>query len=160
MKFKLAVITFNAILLLSFGFPSYANESGNAEDLEAINTLILATTDAFNKHDAKAFVQFYTPDAILVTVRGERMIGASQIERGLSEVFKTRAKKGTLKTLDVTITFIKADVAIAHVVNEMSGVVSPQGKELPPHKELSIRVLVKENERWRVTAFHNTIITG
>jgi hypothetical protein len=32
------------------------------------------------------------------------------------------------------------------------------GQTLPPHQELSIRVLVKDQGAWRITAFHNTIL--
>jgi uncharacterized protein (TIGR02246 family) len=129
-------------------------------DEEAIRKIIAATTDAFNQHDAKAFVRFYTPDAELVTVRGERMNGAVEIEKGLATVFATRAKMAALKTLDVTIRFIRRDVAIAHVTNEMSGVLNAQGEQQRPHRELSIRVLVKDEGIWRVSAFHNTIISS
>jgi uncharacterized protein (TIGR02246 family) len=135
-----------------------AQSSSSSEDEQAIKKVIAGTTEAFNRHDSKAFARFYTPDAELVTVRGERMKGTAEIENGLTEIFATRAKAVTLKTLDVTIRFIRRDVAVAHVTNELSGLVSPEGEELPAHRELSIRVLVKERGRWLVTAFHNTIV--
>ena len=135
-----------------------AQSQSSHQEEEAIKKVIVETTEAFNKHDAKAFARFYTTDAELVTVRGERMKGTAEIERGLGVIFATRAKAATLKMLDATIRFIKPDVAVAHVTNEMSGVVSSEGEKLPSHRELSIRVFVKENGTWRVTAFHNTII--
>ena len=49
-------------------------------------------------------------------------------------------------------------IALAHVTNELSGLVGPEGQALPPHRELSIRVLVKDRGVWRITAFHNTIV--
>ena len=135
-----------------------AQSWGNREDEEAIKKVIAGTTDAFNRHDAKAFTSFYTPDAELVTVRGERMRGAAEIERGLTAIFATRAKAVSLRTLDTTVRFIRPDVAVAHVTNELSGLVNPGGEQLPAHRELSIRVLVKEQGRWLVTAFHNTMV--
>ena len=117
-----------------------------------------ATTDAFSRHDAKAWVKFCTPDAQLVTVRGESMKGIAAIEKGLTTIFQTRGRDVRLKTLDVTVRFIRPDVALAHVTNELSGLVSPEGQTLPPHQELSIRVLVKDQGVWRITAFHNTIL--
>ena len=147
-----------AVLLICYAVTSNAQRPTIDENEAAIRKVIAGTTEAFNKHDAKAFARFYTPDAELVTVRGERLKGAVEIEKGLAAIFATRATAATLKTLDVTIRFIKADVAIAHVTNEMSGVVNAGGQEMPPHRELSIRVLVKQKGTWRVTAFHNTII--
>jgi uncharacterized protein (TIGR02246 family) len=94
-----------------------AQSSNNREDEEAIRKVIAGTTEAFNQHDAKAFTRFYSPDAELVTVRGERMRGAAEIEKGLASIFATRAKAVTLRKLDVTVRFIRPDVAVAHVTN-------------------------------------------
>lgn len=132
--------------------------SGTRNDEDAIRAVIAATTDAFSRRDAKAWVTFCTPDAQLVTVRGEFMNGVGEIEKGLSAIFQTRGRNVTLKTLGVAVRFIRPDVALAHVTNELSGLVSPQGQVLPSHQELSIRVLVKEQGAWRITAFHNTIL--
>ena len=70
---------------------------------------------AFSRHDAKAWVKFCTPDAQLVTVRGESMNGVGEIEKGLTTIFQTRGRNVTLKTLSVTVRFIRPDVALAHV---------------------------------------------
>ena len=146
-------------LLICYAVTGNAQSPTSRENEEAIKKVIAGTTEAFNKHDAKAFARFYTPDAELVTVRGERMKGTAEIEKGLAAIFATRATATTLKTFDVSIRFIKPDVAVAHVTNEMSGVVNTEGEKIPSHRELSIRVLVKDKGTWRVTAFHNTIIS-
>ena len=145
---------------LVFGYSATwgAQSLSNREDEEAIRKVIVGTTETFNQHDAKAFTRFYAPDAELVTVRGERMKGAAEIEKGLAAIFATRAKAVTLKTLDMSVRFIRPDVAITHVTNELSGLVSAEGEPLPAHHELSVRVLVKERGTWLVTAFHNTIV--
>ena len=127
-------------------------------DEDAIKAVIAATTDAFSRHNAKAWVKLCTPDAQLMTVRGESMKGVGEIENGLSTIFPTRGGNVTLKTLRVAVRFIRPDVALAHVTNELSGLVSPDGRTLPSHQELSIRVLVKDQGSWRITAFHNTIL--
>ena len=134
------------------------SSSGARSDEDAIRAVMAATTEAFSRHDAKAWVKFCTPDAQLITVRGESMKGVAEIEEGLTRIFKTRGRKVTLKTLNVAIRFIRPDVALAHVTNELSGLLSPEGQTLPSHQELSIRVLVKDQGTWLITAFHNTII--
>lgn len=130
----------------------------DAADEKAVRALMAQTTDAFNKHDAKAWAAVCTPDARLVTVRGESMNGASEIEKGLASIFATRGRNSRLRTLDVSVRFIRPDVALAHVTNEMSGVVNAAGEVQPPHTELSIRVAVKDRGVWKVTAFHNVIV--
>jgi uncharacterized protein (TIGR02246 family) len=140
------------------GTTGIAQSVVNPTEVDAIKALMVQTTETFNRHDAKAWAQFCTPDAQLVTVRGESMKGIGEIEKGLATVFEARARRATLKTLDISVRFIRPDVALAHVTNEMSGLLSPEGQTLPSHRELSIRVLVKDQGVWRITAFHNTIL--
>jgi uncharacterized protein (TIGR02246 family) len=137
---------------------SRAQGSGSREDEEAIKGVIAEMTDGFNRHDAEAATRMYTPDADFVSVRGEEASGRSAIEKGLAAILATRAREATLKTEDVRIRFVRPDVVIAHVTNELSGLVAPSGQKLPSQHELSIRVFVKDNGTWRVTAFHNTMI--
>src|SRR3954454_10716307 len=131
---------------------------GSPEDVDAIKRAIVEMTEGFNKHDAVAATRMYTPDADFVSVRGEMGIGRDRAEKSLDSIFKTRAKNATLKTEDVKIRFIRPDVAIVHVTNELSGLVTSDGQTPPPHKELSMRVFVKNGGQWQVAAFHNTMI--
>jgi uncharacterized protein (TIGR02246 family) len=131
---------------------------GSPEDIETIKKVIAEMTEGFNEHNAAAATRMYRPDADFVSVRGEIGIGRDRAEKGLESIFKTRAKNATLKTEDVKIRFIRPDVAITHVTNELSGLVTPDGQTLPPHKELSMRVFVKDGGEWQVAAFHNTMI--
>ena len=143
--------------LVVFGV-TIAQTQGSRTEKEAIEGVILAITEAFNKHDPKAWTRLATTDAQLVTVRGESMNGVAEIERGLSALFQTRNKNAKVKILDVRVRLIKPDVAIAHVTNELSGVVGPNGQTLPVQRELSLRVFVKDRGEWRITAFHNTMV--
>ena len=144
-------------VLAAPGSAGQVGPSAARNDEDAIKQVIAATTDAFSRHDAEAWVRFCTPDAQLVTVRGESMNGVDEIRNGLATIFQSRGRYVTLKTLSGTVRFIRPDVALAHVSNELSGLVSPEGQTLPSHQELSIRVLVKDQGAWRITAFHNTI---
>jgi len=152
------------VLIFAVGVLAAPDSAGQSpsprtlNDEDAIRAVIAATTDAFSRHDATAWVTFCTPDAQLVTVRGESMNGVGEIEKGLTTIFQARGRNVTLKTLGVAVRFIRPDVALAHVTNELSGLVTPEGQTLPSHQELSIRVLVKDQGAWRITAFHNTIL--
>lgn len=148
----MAVVFVDAIRAMS------AQAPGNASDEAAIRTMMEATTRAFSNHDAKAWAQFCTPTARLVTVRGDSMDGVADIEKGLAAVFATRAGASTLRTLDLSVRFIRPDVALAYMTNEMSGLLGPDGRTQPPHRELSIRVIVKNDGQWKIAAFHNTML--
>jgi uncharacterized protein (TIGR02246 family) len=154
---SLAVLTAAMALVGSMG-AAQAPSPGTRNDEDDIKAVIAATTDAFTRHDAHAWVKFCMPDAHLVTVRGESMRGVAEIEKGLTRIFQTRGRNVKLKTSNVAVRFIRPDVALAHVTNELSGLVSPEGQTLPAHQELSIRVFVKNHGTWLITAFHNTIL--
>ena len=146
------------VMLLALSFPEIAR-CQQPDDEKAIRGVVQQMTDAFNNHDAKAALSMYTEDADFVSVRGEAEHGAAHAEQGLTRIFATRAKNATLRTLDVQVRFVRPDVALVHVRNELNGLVTPDGKPLPSHEELSLRVFVKNDEGWRVTAFQNTLVS-
>jgi len=117
-------------------------------------------TEYFNNHDAKAMASVFTLDGDLVNVYGTRLHSQSAIETGLTWMNRTLVPTATLRTVDIGVRFIRPDVAIAHVTNELSDQANPGEQPVPQHHELSIRVFVKETGVWRVAAFHNTIKTG
>ena len=147
-----------ASVLLFFILMSCNQDHDPGKDEQAIRDIILQMTEGFNKHDAKVATQMYTSDADFVNVRGDKYTGATEIQQKLAAILSTRAKEATLKTLNTTIRFVNPELAIAHVSNELSGLVDSAGLKLPSHQELSIRVFIKEKGNWRVTAFHNTMI--
>ena len=146
------------VSVMGRGVASNAQTLPTKTEEEAVKAVIVAMTEAFNRHDAKAWTRLTTLDAQLVTVRGESMNGVAEIEKGLSALFQTRNKNASLKILDVKVRFIRSDVAMAHVTNELSGVIGPDGQKLPAHREYSLRVFVKDQGVWRISAFHNTLL--
>jgi uncharacterized protein (TIGR02246 family) len=129
-----------------------------SDDEAAIRAAITAMTEAFNAHDPKAWSRLCTEDVQLVTGRGEVMNGVAEIERGLTTLFQTRNRTARARTLKLTVRFIKDDVAVAHVTNEVAGVVGPDAQTQAPQREMSLRVFVKDSGDWRLTAFHNTFL--
>src|SRR4030095_3696144 len=91
------------------GVAAAAQTRDQRED-DAIRAVIAGITEAFNRHDAKAWIRFATSDAQLVTVRGESMTGVAEIERGLTTLFQTRNKNATVRVLALTVRLIRPDV--------------------------------------------------
>jgi uncharacterized protein (TIGR02246 family) len=137
---------------------SNAQQSSTRTEEDAIVAVINATTEAFNRHDPAAWLRLATADAELITARGEAMHGAAEIEKGLTALFQGRNRNARVKTLDIRLRVIRPDVALAHVTNEISGVLGASGQTLPSSRELSLRVLVKDQGEWRMTALHNTAL--
>jgi uncharacterized protein (TIGR02246 family) len=152
-----ALVAIVAVSLTTLGTASLSRAQ-QADDEAAIRKVIVEMTDGFNNHDGKAATRMYTADARFVSVRGDMMNGQAGIEKGLSTILTTRAKNATQRTMDVTVRFIRPDVALASVTNELSGLVAPDGHGLPSQQELSLRVFVKDAGIWQVAAFHNTMV--
>ena len=139
-------------------WPVTVNAQSSSTDEVEIRRLVSEMTDGFNRHDAAGYMRLYTADADFVSVRGEKAKGRDHAERELAQIFKTRAKDATLETKEVDVHFIRPDVALVHVTNELGGLVTTDGRKLPPHDETSLRVFVKDDGKWQVAAFQNTLV--
>lgn len=134
--------------------PGGQSQGGSEAEVRA---LILAAIDRFNRHEVQPpGVAAFAPDADFVNVEGMWMKGAEEIHRGHSRASLGKLRDARITLLDLSIRFPRPDVAIVHQLHEMSGSRDPDGKPLPPHRQLSTRVLVKEQGRWLTTAFQNT----
>ena len=129
----------------------------SSEDEEAIRSIALERIESFNRHKPPRSASF-TADADFVNVYGMWRKGPTEIESRQKERMETALKDAKITLLDLRIRFIRPDVAIVHELHEMSGMLNEQGEKMPPHQERGIRVLVKEQGRWLITAFHNTIV--
>jgi uncharacterized protein (TIGR02246 family) len=130
----------------------------NRDDEAAIRRVIADQTAAFNRHEVDRTL--FTEDADYVNAQGIWLKGAAEIERARKAQFQSALKAAAIKLLDIRVRFIRPDVAIAHATYEISGMVGLDGRMMPPHEELSLRVLAKNNDRWLVTAFHITTISS
>jgi len=126
------------------------------DDEAAIRRVIADQTAAFNRHEVDRAL--FTENADFVNAQGIWLKGAADIERARNAQFQSALRAAAIKILDVRVRFVASDVAIAHATYEISGMIGLDGLMTPPHEELSLRVLVKNNDRWLVTAFHITTI--
>ena len=128
-------------------------EKGTAADEADIRKAMAEGADAFNRGDAAAAAAVYASDADLVNVRGDHLEGKAAIETGLARAFSTRYKGARMTRGDITIRFLRPDVALAYVTNE----IAVAGESAPAvHREIGLRVFVKEGGAWRIAALHNT----
>jgi uncharacterized protein (TIGR02246 family) len=147
-----------AVSIFSGGLPSHAQNSGTPEDEASVRAVIVKMTDDFNKHDTKALSQVYAPDADYVNVAGQSAKGPADIEKFLVAAHSTRLKEANIKTLNLTIRFIRPDVALVRETHVMRGFLGPDGTKVPPYQETNLRVLEKENGVWLLTAGQNTTV--
>lgn len=129
----------------------------SSEDEKAIRAIVLERIDRFNKHE-KPDPSSFTDDADFVNVYGMWRKGPAEIAERQGQRMETVLKEARINLLDLRIRFVRPDVAIVHQLHEMSGMRNEHGDTMPPHRELGVRVMVKERGQWLTTAFHNTIV--
>jgi len=134
-----------------------AQTQNRFEDEAAIRSIALQRIESFNGHQPPRSGAF-TDDADFVNVYGMWRKGPSEIESRQQERMQTVLREAKITLRDLRIRFIRPDVAVVHELHEMSGMLNADGQKMPPHEELGIRVFVKEEGKWLITAFHNTIV--
>lgn len=157
---RIAIAIFATTLFsLTGGSGSAETREGRSrsEDEQAIRSIVLERVRTFNKHEPPPSGSF-TQDADFVNVYGLWRRGPVEIESRQKERMETALKEARITLLDLRIRFVRPDVAIVHELHEMSAMLSDDGEKMPPHQELSIPVMVKEQGTWLITAFHNTIV--
>jgi hypothetical protein len=74
-------------------------------------------------------------------------------------VHRTIFRNSSLQIVEQTVRFLSPDVAVAHVWTQLKGAESLRGLNVPEmRRAIMTCVLVKEADRWLITAAHNTDI--
>lgn len=153
-----------AIAMTLSGLPSRAPArdvmNGTLSTAEAeLKTYLLQTIERFNRHETRPPESpGFTPDADFINVQGRWMKGVDEIRRGHKEEGATRLKDAHITLVELDIRFIRPDVAVVHQLHVLSGKRDPDGTSLPPQRQLSTRILLKEQGDWVTTAVQNMIV--
>ncbi len=145
-----------AIFLLSAIGLAATTPGDDAAERGAIQAVLDAHGAAWTKGDAAEAAAVMAEDADWVSGDGSVYEGRAAIEAAHLAALSGEAKgsrhahPGTPK-----IRFIRPDVAIVDGDSYLGGLRDEQGKELPPIFSRYTAVLVKDNGRWKVTAFRS-----
>ena len=142
-------------LIFSADSNGQTNESVINKDEELIKKVLTKFTDAWNKHDARAFSMVFAEDADFTNVVGKGATGRNEIEKFHAPMFSTKFKDTYQKIIKNKIRFIKPDVAAVDVWWEMTGIKGPEGQDMPPRKGLLNFIMVSNNDTWLITVMHN-----
>jgi uncharacterized protein (TIGR02246 family) len=110
---------------------------------------------AWNRHDAAAYSNLFTPEGDVVNVLGWWWTGRAQIQQRLENAFQFVFRDSLLTVTDTRVRFLSTDIAVAHVRWSMSGAKMPPGAP-PPHEGIQLQVLRKQAGRWLIESFQNT----
>jgi uncharacterized protein (TIGR02246 family) len=120
---------------------------------KAIEKLYEELLTGWNKQDAKGMASLFTSDAIVIGFDGSQMIGQTQIEAEMKQVFsnhRTAAYVWKIKQ----VRFLNPEIAL---LNAIVGMVPPDKKEIDASKNaIQCLVVVSRNNVWKIALFQNT----
>jgi uncharacterized protein (TIGR02246 family) len=128
----------------------------------AIDQLRQALQDAWNRGDAAGYASLFTDDADFVAWNGMHGRGRRAIEDGHRPLFDgpLAGSRMVLAGDDEeaapprSLRFLRPDVAI--MVTTGAVTLAGQSAAGPDHQSVQTFALLKNGNRWQVTAFHNT----
>jgi uncharacterized protein (TIGR02246 family) len=134
-------------------------KAASPEDTTAIEALVAAEVDAWNRHDAKAFSARFAPDGSFANIVGMVLYGREGFEKQHADIFTSIYKDSTARFTIGKLRLVRPDVAIVDVDTVVTGYSRlPPGIQAGPdgalHTKLQI-VALKEQGEWWITAFHN-----
>ena len=127
----------------------------------AVNRVVEAFAEAWNKHDMNAFSELFAEDAEFVNVVGLWWKGRAEIKAAHEFTHQAMFKHSRLSIEEIATRFPVPEIAIARCRWELEGHRGPDGEPLPLRQGLLVNMLRKDAPAWRIIDSQNTdIIEG
>jgi uncharacterized protein (TIGR02246 family) len=130
-----------------------ADEKSPSEGEKALHDRAAALVKAFNKGDARALAEFWTPNGDYMDEEGHLYQGRKAIEESFQKLF-AEAKGAELRFHRTAFRMVRPDLAIADGVME---VVPPDGG--PPTSARYTAVHVKQDGQWFLESVREAVAT-
>jgi uncharacterized protein (TIGR02246 family) len=127
----------------------------SASDESLVRAVATRWEEVWNRHDMKALAALFTEDADFVNVGARHWKGREQIEQQHAARLD-QFKNSVWTTKHVSIQFLTADIAIAHIDWGLTGDTDPDGTSRPARGGVFTWVLSKHGETWLIRAAQNT----
>lgn len=133
--------------------PSAADPS--AEDLATIRALTQRLAEAWGRNDADAYAALFAEDSDYVTFDGSHLKGRTVNADSHRALFATvlKGSRAAYET-DITVRFLTPDVAVMHAYGSI--LLPWQRTVAPSRRSLQTYVVKRDQDGWRIYAFHNT----
>ena len=128
----------------------------NVDGERIVSDLMAELENAWNAGDGSAFAQPFAEDADFVNIRGEHFRTREAIAKGHQGIFNTIYKGSVVRYQLTGVRAIVPGILLAHVKTTLK---SPTGPLAGEHRSLFTVVLARDQDAWRIAAFHNTLIT-
>jgi uncharacterized protein (TIGR02246 family) len=151
---KHLIATLACLALLATGETARAD---SAADEAAIREVFASFKKSWDSPGMPGFEALFTADADFVVITGRWLKGRDEIVRYHRELLQgVYAGSRTLPT-SVTVRFLTPDIAITH---SASGARYTRDGAEQLRTGLATATLVKQDGKWLITAFHNTLTSG
>jgi uncharacterized protein (TIGR02246 family) len=124
----------------------------------AVIAVVQHFVDAWNLHDMGAFASIFSEDADFVNVIGQRWIGREAIKKAHAANHATLFKLSHLSIQDISVRFLKPDIAVLRCIPKLSGQLDHAGRILPPRYTILTFIMMKAGGEWPVVVAQNTNI--
>lgn len=124
---------------------------------EAIDQLLREIAEAWDAGDARAYAARYCREGTFTNTNGTIDAGRDEVVRTAEEAFQG-VLAGTKVSLAVRkLRLIRPDVAVADLDTRVSGMQAGGNGPVGEVRISQMLVLVKEDDRWWITAQHNAM---
>jgi len=132
----------------------------SAKDVSDVTAVVAELAESWNRHDMTAFAALFAENADFVNVIGMHWHGRQEIEEKHAQTHCTIFRNSVLQIVAVTaVRFLNPTIALAHARTELKGAESLREPVAPEvRRTLLTCVLMKDADRWLITAAHNTDI--
>jgi uncharacterized protein (TIGR02246 family) len=131
---------------------------GSAADKTAIEQVVKDYVTLWNKHDMNTFMDLFTDDAEWVNVVGHIWRGKATIKKVHKAVHETNFKNREIRFVNMTVRFIRPDVAVSIVTWNLDGFDAPDGRRFEKGDNVATLVFAKENGKWLIASGENVTV--
>ncbi len=146
-----------APLCIAIAAPAVAQ---NAADEAALRRIAQSFGEAWGRHDARALTASMSEAAIFVTAGGRRLEGRGNIENYHARLFRGSASQSTNATLNVTLRFLRPDVALVERWWQIDKDRYSDRSPRPQRTGLMTMVAERRNGGWLVTSVQSINVSA
>ena len=134
-----------------------SSQQASSDVAAAVEAVMRRLERGWNSADGSAFGEPFSPGADFVAIRGDLHTGREAIAAGHQEILGTVYAGSTIRYQVLQARQLDDRVILAHVRAALS---TPAGPLAGEHASTITAVLLRRDDTWEITAFHNTLITG
>jgi uncharacterized protein (TIGR02246 family) len=151
------------LLLILTLLPGCAKEASSEAPEPLIRKALAEQEEAWNRHDAKAWVAAFTDDAEFINILGTSLQGRAEIERRHDEIFRTIFARSRVAVQTRKVRALGSSAALAETDYQLRDYdrLPPGIRPTDPDGTLRTRlkyVWERRPEGWRIVSAQNTAI--